>query len=68
MQKDKALAVQRVRRMTTSVANGVDLVGWLVDNSFLEKNGKALSDLEPGSVLLWNPGRQGSGAGRLPAG
>ncbi len=61
VQKDKALAVQRVRRMSTASSNGVDLVGWLVDNSFLEKNGKALSDLEPGSVLLWNPG------GKAPA-
>jgi HD-GYP domain-containing protein (c-di-GMP phosphodiesterase class II) len=69
VQKDKALAVRRVRRMSAASLNGADLIAWLVDNSFLEKNGKALSDpnIEPGSVLLWNPGGKAPAAeGSLP--
>ncbi|HTP58024.1 MAG TPA: GAF domain-containing protein, partial [Spirochaetia bacterium] len=63
VQKDKTLAVRRVKRMSGALTNGGDLVAWLVDSGFLEKNGKALGDSAPasGSVLLWNPG------GKAPA-
>jgi HD-GYP domain-containing protein (c-di-GMP phosphodiesterase class II) len=63
VKKDKALEVRRMRRMTTAASNGGDLVAWLVDSNFLIKNSKPLCDyhLEPGSVLLWNPG------GKAPA-
>jgi len=69
VKKDKALVVRRVRRISAASLNGGDLVAWLLDNSFLEKNGKALGDLylEPGSVLLWNPGGKApAAAGVLP--
>jgi HD-GYP domain-containing protein (c-di-GMP phosphodiesterase class II) len=63
VQKDKSLAVRRVKRMSGGLSNGGDLVAWLVDSGFLEKNSKALGDCAPapGSVLLWNPG------GKAPA-
>ena len=68
--KDKALAVRRVRKMSTGSPNGSDLVAWLVDSSFLEKNSKALSSraLSPGSVLLWNPSGKAPAPGGGPSG
>jgi HD-GYP domain-containing protein (c-di-GMP phosphodiesterase class II) len=63
VQSDKSLQVKRVKRVPANTPDSDDLVAWLVDGSFLEKNGKALCDLhlEPGSVLLWNHG------GKAPA-
>ena len=57
IRKEKGLSVKRVRRITSSDPDSDDIVGWLVDRSFLEKNGTAVGDhaLAPGSVLLWNP-------------
>ncbi len=63
VQKDKGVAVRRVRRMSASSQDSGDLVAWLVDSGFLQENGKALCEtkVEAGSVLLWNPG------GKAPA-
>ncbi|HVP18896.1 MAG TPA: HD domain-containing phosphohydrolase [Spirochaetia bacterium] len=63
VQKDKGLAVRRVRRITAHQPDSDDLVAWLVDSSFLSKNGKALGNngIAAGSILLWNPG------GKAPA-
>jgi HD-GYP domain-containing protein (c-di-GMP phosphodiesterase class II) len=69
VQKDKTLAVRRISRISAGSANGGDLVAWLVDSSFLEKNGRALcsQDVAPGSVLLWNPeGKSSAPEGSLP--
>ncbi len=69
VQKDKTLAVRRFSRVSAGMSNGGDLVAWLVDSGFLEKNSKALCDhdLAPGSVLLWNPGGKAPApAGSLP--
>ncbi|MGA2766654.1 MAG: HD domain-containing phosphohydrolase [Spirochaetia bacterium] len=63
VQADKALAVKRVRRVSASAPENDDLVAWLVDRSFLEKNGSSLRNhgVLPSSVLVWNPG------GKAPA-
>lgn len=49
--------------MPANAPDNGDLVAWLVDSSFLEKNGAALcqENSEAGSILLWNPG------GKAPA-
>ncbi len=58
VQNDEGLQIKRVKRIPASAPDNGDLVAWLLDSGFLEKNGKALCDhkLEPGSVLLWNSG------------
>jgi HD-GYP domain-containing protein (c-di-GMP phosphodiesterase class II) len=63
VQNDKSLHVKRVKRMPANAPDNGDLVAWLVDSSFLEKNGAALcqENSEAGSILLWNPG------GKAPA-
>ncbi|HUI69093.1 MAG TPA: HD domain-containing phosphohydrolase [Spirochaetia bacterium] len=63
VQKDRALAVRRVRRMASASKDNDDLVAWLVDAGFLKENAKALCDnnRDAGSILVWNPG------GKIPA-
>ena len=62
VRKEKGLSVRRVR--SYAPADSADIVGWLLDLPFIEKNAEALRASPPphGSVLVWNP----DGATRLP--
>ncbi len=65
VQKEKGISVKRVKRLTAAPPDSDDIVAWLVDRSFVEKNGlaKCTNGVAPSSVLLWNP----TGDGPLPS-
>ncbi len=61
LRREKGLSVRRVR--SYAPADNSDVVGWLLDRPFLEKNGDALQASPPahGSLLFWNPGGNARG-------
>jgi HD-GYP domain-containing protein (c-di-GMP phosphodiesterase class II) len=66
--REKGLSVRRVR--VYSPSDGADVVGWLLDASFIEKNAAALRTSPPpsGSLLLWNPDGEPGLSKNLPDG
>ncbi len=67
VRREKGLSVRRVRGYAPT--NGADVVGWLLDPGFIEKNAEGIraAPPAPGSLLLWNPDGDAKPPRDLPA-
>jgi HD-GYP domain-containing protein (c-di-GMP phosphodiesterase class II) len=68
VRKEKGLTVRRVSKLSAGASNSTDIVAWLLDADFLARNIDSIekAGLEPGSLLLWNPGGKAWKGAELP--